>query len=141
MPSCPTFSEGVIKEFAELAQKRRKFVGQDAILSHVFRGLLWKFADADVFKFDRRTFRFHAQVTGARLGAAAAGNLFAVHPQSHFAVDGPDVIVVPFAGAPTELLAREAARAVRRQRGKRIQPRFSYGENVEIGRASCRESV
>src|SRR5437870_4507005 len=75
----------------------------------------WQLADANVFELNRRAFGFHAQVTRSRFRAVAARNLFAVHPQPQFAVDGADVVMIPLVNAFAEVLAREAARTVGRQ--------------------------
>src|SRR5262249_4729105 len=92
-----------------------------------------QFADADVPELNRRAFRFHAQKARARFGAASARNLLAVDPQPHFAVDAPDIIVVPFIDPFAEIFSREAARAVGRQRWERLQFRFAHGEDVTVG--------
>src|SRR4051812_20259012 len=69
--------------------------------------LLRQFADADVAKLDRRAFGFHAEVSAARLRAAAAGDLLAVHPQADLAVDGADVVVIPLAHALAQIAPRK----------------------------------
>ena len=58
-----------------------------------------QFTDANVFEFNRRAFRFHAQIAGARFRAIPARHFFAVHPQAQFAIDRSHIVMIPFAHA------------------------------------------
>ena len=75
----------------------------------LFLRQLGQLPNPQIFKLHRCAFRFEAQV--ARLGIAvlAAGDFLAVDPQTNFAVDGADVVVVPFAYALGQILARESS--------------------------------
>jgi Archaeal fructose-1,6-bisphosphatase and related enzymes of inositol monophosphatase family len=94
---------------------------------------LRQFPDANVFEFNRRTFGFKTHIPRARFSAIAAGNFFAIYPQTNFAIDGANVIVIPFANAFAQILARKAARTVGRQRRKRFQFGIADGKNVAVG--------
>ena len=61
-------------------------------------------ADPQLAELDRRALGLEAEVPGARLAAAAAGDLLAVDPEPDLAVDAADVIVVPLADALAQLL-------------------------------------
>src|SRR4051794_8186870 len=98
------------------------------------RRLLRQQPNPRILELDWRAFRFETQITARRLGARAAGNLFAIDPQAHFAIDAANVIVVPFAGALAQLLARKAAAAVGRSRLKRRQLGGAGWKYVAIGR-------
>jgi len=73
---------------------------------------LRQLTQADILEVDGRAFGFQAQVADARLDLVAAGDFLAVDPETDLAVDGADVVVVPFADALAQVLAREAAAAV-----------------------------
>src|SRR5436190_19993408 len=75
-------------------------------------------ANLQVFEFDRRAFGFKAEITSRRSRVFAAGNLLAVDPQADFPVDPADIVVIPFARALAQFLARKAAAAVGRFRLK-----------------------
>src|SRR6201999_4188802 len=75
---------------------------------------LRQFAEAEVFVVDWGAFGFDAEVAGFGVAVVAAGDFFAVDPEADFAVDGADVVVVPFARGFAEILAWEAAAAIRR---------------------------
>ncbi len=78
----------------------------------LFGDELWKFANAEVFEVDRRAFGFEAEVAVGRVAVGSAGDFLAVHPEANFAVDGADVVVVPFADSFGEAFGGEAAGAV-----------------------------
>lgn len=60
---------------------------------------LRQFADSEVAELDGGTLGFEAKVADSRLTVGAAGDLDAVDPQAHFAIDRADVIVVPLVDA------------------------------------------
>ena len=72
----------------------------------------------ELAKVDRSAFRFEAKKPAARIAIRAAGHLFAIHPQPHFAIDAANVVMVPLANSLAEILAREAAVAIGAVGGK-----------------------
>jgi hypothetical protein len=96
-------------------------------------GPLRQLAYAKIAKLDGRALRFQAQIAPARFAAGSAGDLFAVDPQSYLAVDGADIVVVPNADAPAEILLLQAALAVGRDGRKRRHSRAADRKHVAVG--------
>ena len=65
------------------------------IVSLIYRGS-GKFAQAHPAIIDWSALRFHNQMALARFAFVATGNFFAIHPESDFSIDRPDVIMIPF---------------------------------------------
>ena len=73
----------------------------------------WEFADADLAEVNRRAFTFETKESLGRIAGRPSRNLFAINPKTDFTVDGSDVVVIPFAVAFGEVLARETSGAIR----------------------------
>ena len=61
----------------------------------------------------RRAFTFETKESLGRIAGRPSRNLFAINPKADFTVDGSDVVVIPFAVAFGEVLARETSGAIR----------------------------
>ena len=60
---------------------------------------LRQYPDANVFEFDRCAFGFECDESCRWLAVVSACNFMTVDPQSDFAVNGPDVIMIPMVEA------------------------------------------
>ena len=56
---------------------------------------LRQLADLNILEIDGSTFGLETKISFGRIGVAATGNFVTVYPQSHFAIDRSDVIVIP----------------------------------------------
>ena len=68
----------------------------------------------------------------------AAGHFLAVDPQPDFAIDGPDVIVIPLADALAQVLSRKTPFAIRRRGRKWLHGGGAGREHVAVGREPVR---
>ena len=93
----------------------------------------WQLTDAQRAKVDRRALGLETEKTARGIGAVAAGDFLAVHPEPDLAVDRSDIVVVPLAVALGEILARETPAAVGRARLEVVQL-HAHREDIAIGR-------
>src|SRR5437588_2033426 len=68
----------------------------------------------------------------------AAGHFLAVDPQPDFAIDGPDVIMVPLTDTLAQVLSRKTPLAVRRRWRKWLHGGGAGREHVAVGRKPVR---
>src|SRR5262249_4190980 len=78
--------------------------------------------------------RLQAEVASPRVAACPSGDFLTVDPETDFAVDAANVVVIPLADALAQVLRGKAALFVGRGRCEGGHLRRSDGEDVAIGR-------
>src|SRR6266511_1371783 len=101
--------------------------------SRISSDWLGQLANAKLPELDRRAFRFQTEISAGRPDVGAAGHFLAVDPQTHFAIDASDIIMVPFTDTFAQVFRWETAFAVRRHRRKRLHGRGAGGEDIAVG--------
>src|SRR6266568_856881 len=93
---------------------------------------LRQLANSELPELNRRAFRLQTKIAGRRSDAGAAGHFLAVDPQTDFAVDAPDVIMIPLIDAFAQVFRRKTPLAIRRHRRKRLHRGGTGREHVAV---------
>ncbi len=67
------------------------------------KALFGQFTNPQVFEFHRGSFGFKANETGLGIALCAAGYFSSIDPKPDLAVNRPNVVMVPFSHAQTEI--------------------------------------